>query len=231
MDKFKYPRTYHLNFSQAVHSDDKIIDSLDNFLGKEIIATEKMDGENTTIARDYFHARSLDSNYNFTRSWIKQLHSMIAHEIPEGYRFCGENLSYYHSIEYNDLDSFFCLFSIWNEKNECLSWDDMMVWADLLDLSTPKVLYRGIFDENKLKEIAKNIDTNTSEGFTVRLTDSFKYDDFSRSLTKWVRAGHVQPSADGKEEHWLKRTYPNKLKDIYNVKPYYMSAVKKTIKP
>lgn len=231
MDKFKYPRTYHLNFSEAVHSDDKIIETLDNFIGKEVIATEKMDGENTTIARDYFHARSLDSNYNFTRAWIKQLHSMISHEIPEGYRFCGENLSYYHSIEYNDLDSFFYLFSIWNDKNECLSWDDMMVWAELLDLSTPKVLYRGIFDEKKLREIAKNLDTNTSEGFTVRLTDSFKYEDFSKSLTKWVRSGHVQPSADGKEEHWLKRTYPNKVKDIYNVKPYYMSAVKKTIKP
>ena len=230
MLKQKYPRTYHLDFSKAVHSDDKIIETLDNLIGKEIIVSEKLDGENTTMGNDYFHARSLDSPHNFTRAWIKQLHNTLSHEIPEGWRFCGENVSYYHSIEYKNLNSYFYLFSIWNEKNECLSWDDMSQWAEILDLAVPEVFYRGIFDEKELRKIADNIDTKNIEGFTVRLADSFHYNDFSKSLTKWVRHGHVQPSADGKEEHWLKRTYPNQLLDPTNVKPSYMSQ-KKPLKP
>lgn len=226
-DMYKYPRTYHLDFSPGVQSDDKIIETLDNFDGKEVVITEKMDGENTTMMRELFHARSLDSPYNFTRNWVKQLHSVISHEIPEKWRFCGENVAYYHSIEYKQLDSFFYLFSIWDEQNFCLSWDDMLMWADILDLATPKEFYRGPFDLDKIKSIAKNIDTETTEGFTVRLTRSFHYDDFSKSMTKWVRQGHVQPNADGEDEHWLKRTYPNELRDRYNVKPHYMSLQKK----
>lgn len=228
--KLKYPRTYHLSFSKGIHSDDKIIETLDSFINEEVIVSEKMDGENTTLTRDYFHARSVDSPYNYTRSWIKQLHNIMSHDIPEGYRFCGENVAYYHSIEYKNLDSFFYLFSIWNEKNECLSWDDMIEWANLLDLATPKVLYRGVFDENKLKEISKNLDVNTTEGFTVRLARSFHYDEFSKCLTKWVREGHVQPSSNGKEEHWLKRTYPNEVTDMSNIKPYYMVQQSKKFK-
>lgn len=229
-DRYKYPRTYHLPFSQGVHSDDKLIETLDFFQGKEVIVSEKLDGENTTLGRNYFHARSLDSPYNYTRSWIKQLHSMMAHEIPEDWRFCGENVAYYHSIEYKNLESFFYLFSIWDDKNYCLSWDDMMQWAEILDLATPHVFYRGTFDLDYLKNLAKNFDVENKEGFTVRLAQGFHYNDFDKCLTKWVRKDHVQPSSDGKEEHWLKRTYPNELADPTNVKPAFMSIQKPKIK-
>ena len=224
--KQKYPRTYHLNFSPGLHSDDKVIESLEHFIGKEVVVSEKLDGENTTLGKDYFHARSLDSPYNFTRAWVKQMHNTISNDIPKSWRFCGENVAYYHSIEYDKLESFFYLFSIWDDKNNCLSWDDMTEWANILDLALPTVFYRNVFDEKKLKEIAKDLDTSKIEGFTVRLADSFHYDDFSKSLTKWVRQGHVQPSANGQEEHWLKRTYPNKVADPTMVKPYYMSQAK-----
>ena len=170
MNTYKYPRTYHLPFSGGVQSDDKIIESLDPFKGKEIIVTEKLDGENTTLTEEGFHARSLDSPYNFTRAFIKQLHAYIGHEIPKGWRFCGENVSHYHSIEYNNLESFFYLFSIWDDQNYRLGWDEMMEWAGVLDLATPKVFYRGEFNEQVLKDIAKNLDTKTTEGFTVTTT-------------------------------------------------------------
>lgn len=233
MERIKYPRTYHLPFSKGLQSDDKLIETLDSFMGQEVIATMKMDGENTTFTHEFMHARSVDSPHNFTRDWVKKLHSIIKHEIPENWRFCGENVAYYHSIEYNNLESFFYLFSIWNEKNECLSWDEMMVWADILDLATPEVLYRGTFDLALLEKISKNLDTTQNEGFTVRLANGFHYDQFSTSLTKFVREGHVQP--DEKEDingntvtsHWLKRTYPNKLNNPTLVKPQYMAQQKK----
>ena len=56
--KVKYPRTPHLPFSQGVTSDDKIIQTLNYFVGEEIVITEKMDGENTTMGHNYTHARS-----------------------------------------------------------------------------------------------------------------------------------------------------------------------------
>ena len=54
---------------------------------------------------------------------------------------------------YDDLESYFYLFSIWNDKNECLSWDETLEWANILDLATPKVFYRGVYDEKVLKEV------------------------------------------------------------------------------
>lgn len=233
MDRIKYPRTYHLPFSKGLQSDDKLIESLDSFIGQEVIASMKMDGENTTLTSKFMHAKSVDSPHNYTRDWVKKLQSIICHDIPEDWRFCGENVAYYHSIEYKNLESYFYLFSIWNEKNECLSWDDMMVWADVLDLATPEVLYRGIFDEKKLQNLANNMDVTQNEGFTVRLARGFHYDDFATSLTKFVREGHVQPDnpddPNGGASHWLTRTYPNQLADPTLVKPMYMAQKKKSV--
>lgn len=59
------------------------------------------------------HACS-SSRYTPSRDWIKALHGQIAHEIPEGWRLCGENLYARHSIAYDALPSYFTLFSIWD---------------------------------------------------------------------------------------------------------------------
>ncbi|RLC48833.1 MAG: hypothetical protein DRH57_01460 [Candidatus Cloacimonadota bacterium] len=44
----KYPRTLHFQFSPEIHADDKVISLkyLGNFLQREIIITEKLDGAN-----------------------------------------------------------------------------------------------------------------------------------------------------------------------------------------
>lgn len=228
-DRTKYPRTYHLSFSKALQSDDKLIDSLEAFQGEEVVVTLKMDGENTTMYSDgYSHARSIDSKTNWTRDVVKKILSVIQHDIPENYRLCCENLYAKHSIAYPDnyLDGYVYLLSVWNEKNECLSWDDTLIYADLLDLPTPKVLYRGVFDEKKLKEIAEQLDTNLEEGFVVRLTKKIPYEEFSTSFTKFVRAGHVQENA----EHWLKTAVPNGTPKQPS-KPSFMSISKKTSVP
>lgn len=220
-EKKKYPRTYHLDFSKQIHSDDKIIKTLDHLSKKEIIITEKLDGENTSIYKDYFHARSLDSQHNFTRNWIKQLHSIIGYQIPDGWRLCGENVNYLHSIAYKDLESFFYLFSIWDENNQRLHWDEMILFANELDLATPHVFYRGNYDLDVIKDLAKNFDTENKEGFVVSTVEGFHYDDFDKYVTKWVRANHVQPNQDGVVQHWLKNTKPNLLKNPLSAKPIY----------
>lgn len=116
----RYPRTHHLPWSNPT-KDDRTLKNLSGFEGQEVVVTVKMDGENTSLYRDHIHARSLDFLTGAERSIVKSLHAQIAHEIPEGWRLCGENLYAQHSIHYAGLPDYFLLFSIWNERNECLS--------------------------------------------------------------------------------------------------------------
>lgn len=205
-NRFKYPRTKHLPFSEGVSSDDKILYDLSPFEGQEIIASEKRDGENTSMTPEYYYARSLDSNNHPSRNWVKGLWGNIRYNIPHNWRICGENLYAKHSIGYDDLDTYFEVFNIWTDSNVCLSWDDTVEWCELLGLKTVPVLYRGIFDIDVLKNI--KLDTEKQEGFVIRLAGSFKYSDFGTSVAKWVRKGHVQT-----DEHWtMKEIIKNNLK-------------------
>ena len=53
----KYPRTPHLPWSPGATADDRVHTDLAGLEGREIVVTEKLDGENTTIYRDHVHAR------------------------------------------------------------------------------------------------------------------------------------------------------------------------------
>lgn len=192
----KYPRTYHLSFSEGSTSDDKFLKDFSSLNGADIVVTLKMDGENTTLYNDHIHARSLDSDNHYSRNWVKQFHSTFAHDIPNNMRICGENMYAKHSIYYPNLESYFYGFSVW-ENDLCLSWQDTLEYFSLLGIVPVKTLYEGIYDESILLNIAKNLDKNTNEGFVVRLKDSFKYKDFYKCVAKYVRANHVTTS-----NHW-----------------------------
>lgn len=206
----KYPRTYHLPWSRSRTDDDKILRNVNHFIGKEVVVTEKLDGENCSFYSNHVHARSISSANHPSRDWVKMLHAMFAHEIPNGWRLCGENLYAKHSIYYDELPSYFLLFSMWNEENICLSWDDTVAYASMLGLGTVPVLYRGIFNEEIIKQCytKKSLYNGEQEGYVVRVTESFHYDDFKYSVAKFVRKNHVQT-----DEHWLlKPIEPNGLK-------------------
>jgi hypothetical protein len=83
-------------------SDDIKLKTFDMFKGKEVVVTEKMDGENTTMYRDHIHARSLDSAYHPSRTWVNNLWGKINYLIPEEVRLCGENMFWVHSIVYTE---------------------------------------------------------------------------------------------------------------------------------
>jgi hypothetical protein len=203
----KYPRTFHLPWSEAVTSDDKVVPSVVHFEGNRVVVTEKMDGENTTMYRDYVHARSLDSKGGEDRAWVKQFWASIRSEIPEGWRICGENLWAKHSVSYSNLHSYFYGFSIFDEHNRALSWEDTEDYFEMLGVTPVPVLYSGLWDETVALNLAKGLDTNTTEGYVVRLADSFHYDNFSTSVAKFVRKGHVQT-----DKHWrTQQLVPNSL--------------------
>ncbi len=203
----KYPRTPHLPWSPGFGGDDvRIGAGLLPFEGQEVVITEKMDGENTTMYRDYIHARSLDSRHHPSRSWVKNLHRRIAHQIPEAWRICGENLYARHALYYDSLPSYFMVFSIWDDQDMALSWDDTVEWCEMLELLHTPVLWRGMWDEALVREL--DVDTSTQEGFVVRLARSFHRDEFASALAKWVRAGHVNEG----ETHWMyAEITPNQL--------------------
>lgn len=206
---FKYPRTYHVPWSEGITDDERTLDDPDQlFGGKEIVVTEKMDGENTTLYGDHLHARSIDSGSHPSRGWVKNLHAQLAHHIPGGWRICGENLFARHTLPYDDLSSFFLVFSIWDDRNFCLSWDATVEYAAILDLATVPVLYRGPYDGKLLRDMHTRLDLTRQEGYVVRVADEFPYRAFRQSVAKFVRRAHV-----GTAHNWMMQAVvPNKMR-------------------
>ncbi len=194
----KYPRTYHLPWSEGMNDDDRMMESLTEFEDKRVIVTEKLDGENTTMYSDYFHARSVDGRHHSSRDWAKGFWSQISGDIPEGWRICGENLFAKHSIQYNDLPTYFMGFSVWNERNVCLSWDDTQEWFKLLGITSVPILYDDIFYVNKIKAIWNPANYDNVEGYVVRLAEEIPYSQFRNKVGKFVRKGHIMTT-----KHWM----------------------------
>ncbi len=205
---FKYPSTWYHPLTPGRDPNDKVLDTAEFFEGKEVVITEKMDGENASLYREWYHARSLDSRHHPSRDWIKKYWSEIRFDIPRGWRICGENLYAEHSIAYEGLESYFYGFSIWNESNVALSWASTIEWFDLLGITPVPVLYHGLYSDSAVLEAWNKLDTTKQEGIVIRLTDEIPFDQFSKSLCKLVRPNHVQT-----DEHWMaKEVVPNKLK-------------------
>lgn len=203
----KYPKTCHLPWSPGIKEDDRVLDDDSIFHGQEVIVSIKHDGENTSIYNDYVHARSIDSRDHVSRHWIKNFQYRIGYNIPDGWRLCGENMWAKHSIYYDNLPSYFLGFSMWNEKNVCLSWKETMEWFELLEVTPVEVFYTGIYDKEKIiEEFNSKYNLETSEGYVVRLEKEFSYKEFAKSIAKYVRKGHVQDHG-----FWMSRITPNKL--------------------
>lgn len=203
----KYPRSHHLPWSPGRTKDDRVQHDLSGLDKQEVVITLKMDGENTTMYSDNIHARSLEYASRVDRDRVKALHASIAHDIPAGWRICGENMWAEHSISYQDLPTVFFVFSIWNDKNFCLSWDDTVEYAGMLGLQTVPVLFRGAFEIDKIKKFtAEPRYSQEAEGYVVRAAGGFQYRDFSKKLLKYVRQGHINTQA-----HWTRHIRPNGL--------------------
>lgn len=195
----KYPRTHHVPWSPGFNPSDRMLDSMRQFVGKRVVVTEKLDGENTSLYRDYTHARSLDGRHHESRDWVKQFwNQKVRYQIPDAWRICGENMYAEHSIAYKDLKSYFYAFSMWDERNYCLDWDTSVMYWDVLGIEHVPVLFDGIYDEKAIKALYNPAMWHVFEGYTIRVADGFPYSDFKKSIAKFVRKGHIQTS-----KHWM----------------------------
>jgi len=215
---YKYPRTYHLPRSKCFNND-KVHPKMEIFNNKPVIVTEKLDGENTTMYKSAIHARAIDSqnSHHISRDRVKAVWGNIKYAIRPGMRICGENMYATHSIKYDDLESYFYVFSIWL-GNYMLHWDDMIeeinriAQITQIKLSVVPVLYRGVYDGGKIHEFwldyCKKLNRE-SEGYVIRIDNEILYpsnSNFFMELVKYVRENHIQT-----DEHWFKYWTPDKI--------------------
>jgi hypothetical protein len=210
----KYNRTYHLPWSPGSTNDDRIANSVDTLLGKEIVITEKLDGENCGMTREGVYARS---HATFTISpWsreVRQLHSILKHDLSDDVFLFGENMEGIHSIEYTNMTSYLYIFGV-RDNNKWISWEEVEEYSYLLDVPTAPVLFKGVVNTyDELKTLVEDLVSQPSslggkrEGIVVRNAGSFDNDEFSENVMKWVRKGHVQT-----DEHWTRNWVKAKIK-------------------
>lgn len=206
----KYPRSMHFPFSPGATSDDRISDQYDFLENKEIVISEKLDGQNNMISNKGVYARS---HATFTEHpWdraIWDIQRRIKDALDDEHIF-GENMYAIHSLEYNKLTSPFYIFGV-RVKGEWVSWDDVEEYSYILDIPTVPILFKGHTNDikNKVLELVKNpsqldaSDVRTGnkmmEGVVCRNSNRFMTEDFSKNLLKWVRKDHVNT-----DEHWTK---------------------------
>jgi hypothetical protein len=210
----KYPRTYHLPWS-VPGKDDRQLEDDSIFEGKHVVCTIKMDGENTTAYPDYIHARSIDGTSHPTRDWVRgYLFQNVCWQLSENMRICGENLYAKHSIQYTDLESYFNVFSIWNDMT-CLSWSETLEYAELLSLSVVPVIYEGIYDKKKILDLYNTkFKGSQCEGYVIRNADEFNYKDFRFNVAKFVEPAFKQV-VNNSHGHWIsQKIIPNQLKEL-----------------
>lgn len=221
MDRTKYPRTFNFPWSGSESSDDIWWKDTSRFDGREVVITEKLDGEATTIYPDgHVHARSIDTRHHESRSWIKGFAGRIAHDIPDDHRICGENVYAWHSIFYKELPTYFFVYGIY-DGDACLSWDDTEEICEMLDLHTVPFLCRlkspgesdiRIYDKRPWGTFptfdGPDGEHTKPEGYVVRITDAFPHAQFRDNCAKYVRENHVTT-----DQNWMSRAVvPNLLK-------------------
>lgn len=198
-DIYKYPRSPHLPTSPGATEDDKHVTpaGLKNLKsGIELVTTEKMDGGNISLYRDYYHGRSLDSGTHAWETVSKALWANVRHQIPEGWRVSCESLYARRSVSYDHLEGFLYVFGVMDENKQVLGWDMVEMVAKDLGLPLVPVLYRGTDFDEASNVWFNTMDTEKSEGFVVRNANDFPVKRFGENLAKWVRPNHVRTAAD-----------------------------------
>jgi len=211
----KYGRTAHFPFSPGTTSDDRINhDYWQDISRKNVVITEKLDGENTCLNKIGVFARSHAApTLHPWADYLKLKWNLIKNDLGDLEIF-GENLFAIHSIEYINLKSHFYVFGI-RENDLWLSWEEVKFYAGMLDfpvvpeIKTIKADNQKLFEAD-IFEIIKNPSTFgsndvhlkqpcTMEGVVVRNIESYLIGDLAKNLFKYVRKNHVKTDA-----HWTR---------------------------
>ncbi|XVJ64555.1 MAG: RNA ligase family protein [Sphingopyxis sp.] len=187
----KYPRTYVLPWSDTIGEGDRRLASLAPLSGEQVVVTEKMDGENVSLYRDFLHTRSVRRIAHPSREWLNHFWESVRGQIPEDWRICGEYLYASHTVSYDALPSYFLAFSVWNERNICLSWPDTLAFLAELGIEPVPALYAGPLDQQAIHRAWREKE-GQSEGYIVRSAGEIPYRRFRHLVGKYIRESYVQ---------------------------------------
>lgn len=214
----KYGRSYHYDFSPGTTSDDRINKNwrkdVSNF--KNIVHTEKLDGENTCISELGIFARSHAAPTQHPWSnYLKERHGLMVSDLKGmNLELFGENIYAIHSIIYPNIESHFYVFGA-RILDMWLSWEEVKWYAGFFDLPTVpelliqptddvKVIEKTVIDFSKqpstfgsLQNGVEPIKECTMEGVVSRNLGEYPVKDLSVNLMKYVRKDHVQTDV-----HW-----------------------------
>ncbi|MDR6241287.1 RNA ligase family protein [Aureibacter tunicatorum] len=134
----KYPRSLHAQISKGTTSDDRFMPNgyVEAFSKmKNIVMTEKLDGQNNCISEKGVFARSHAqvSRHPWDKPLIERW-NLIKGDLQDLEIF-GENMYGTHSIVYEGLESYFYVFAVRN-KDKWLSWDEVKFIAECFDFPT-----------------------------------------------------------------------------------------------
>lgn len=207
----KYPKTYHLPFSEGINNDDRIIQSVKPFLNKEIVISEKLDGGNACLTRGNVYARTHSSPaIHKSFDFLKSLHATKKFLIPKDILVFGENLFAKHSIKYNGLKNYFYIFSVYDQNLK--KWQNFEVvkkYGNLLGFPIVPILWEGNFATQKeLEQTINKIIRNGSkvkgdfiEGIVLRSRSGFSNALFHENVAKWVRKNHIQTASNWRNKN------------------------------
>lgn len=217
----KYGRTYHYSFSPGTTSDDRINRAWyeDMLKIKEIIDTEKLDGENTCMNGIGIFARSHAAPTTHPwSSYLKSKFSVIQNDLKlNEIEIFGENLYAQHSIVYPNIDEHFYIFAV-RHLDMWLSWEEVKWYADFFDypvvpefkIYQPSLLTKDEIKASVLEECGKPsvfdsmqngeiLVPCTKEGIVSRNIDEYSVEEFKQNVFKYVRKNHVTT-----DTHWSK---------------------------
>ena len=184
------------------------------FVGEPVVVTEKLDGGCTLLHQGAVYARSVDMPSN--AKWMAMVKKHHAWKVTEPSVFLyGEDIYGVHSIEYGPVpeDQTFYAFGLRDDHDRFASFGDLEDFARKREIPVVPVLFDGVFDsEADLRGFLEEAHREPSalggerEGVVIRLARSFPASEFSRSVCKSVRAGHVQT-----DEHWTRNWRPCRI--------------------
>ncbi len=206
----KYPRTPYWPHSPSTGAGDRLSDAA-RFVGESLVVTEKLDGSCTLLHQGAVYTRSVAAPTS--AKWMAMVRKHHAWKVVEpGLFLYGEDIFGIHSIEYGPVpeNETFHAFALRDDNDRFASFEDLVDYASQRNIPVVPVLFDGIFrSEAELRRFVDEAHAEPSalggerEGVVIRLARSFPASEFSRSICKSVRVGHVQT-----DEHWTRNWRP-----------------------
>lgn len=191
-----------------MHADPRV------FVGPLVVVTEKLDGGNTLLHRGQVYGRSVSTPS--TAKWMAMVRKHHAWKVAEpGIYLYGEDIYGVHSIAYHPIpeERTFYAFALRDGGGWFAAFREVEAYAGERGIPVVPVLFRGRFHSlAAIRQFVTAAHARPSvlggerEGVVLRLAEGFPASGFSASVSKSVRAGHVQT-----DRHWTRNWRPCRI--------------------